>query len=76
MYKCYLGRFSVKDVVPAPTGEPSKLKVKVRVNTHGIFGVMNAYIVEKTIVEEPTPPAGDTVGLGVAAPWVSHLLYK
>ena len=42
------------------TGEPSKLKVKVRVNTHGIFGVMNAYIVEKTIVEEPPPPAADT----------------
>ena len=32
--------------------------MKVRVNTHGIFGVMNAYIVEKTIVEPP--PAVDT----------------
>ena len=47
--------------MPAATGEPSKVKVKIRVNTHGIFGVMNTYIVEKTIVEEPPPPAVDTV---------------
>jgi len=40
-------------VVTSATGEPSKLKVKVRVTNHGVFGIMNAYIVEKTIVEEP-----------------------
>jgi len=47
------GRFNVKNVVASISGEPSKLKVKVRVTNHGVFGIMNAYIVEKTIVEEP-----------------------
>ena len=64
---CSIGRFSVKNVKPAATGEPSKLKVKVRVNAHGIFGVMNAYIIEKTIVEEPPPPTVDTAAAGEGA---------
>ena len=62
-----IGRFSVKNVVPAAGGEPSKLKVKVRVNAHGIFGVMNAFIVEKTIVEEPPTPVVDTAAAGEGA---------
>ena len=53
----HTGRFNVKNVVASTTGEPSKLKVKVRVTNHGVFGIMNAYIVEKTIVEEPVVEA-------------------
>jgi len=44
-------------VVASTTGEPSKLKVKVRVTNHGVFGILNAYIVEKTMVEEPVVEA-------------------
>lgn len=35
-------------MVPGATGESSKVKVKVRVNIHGMFNVSSATMIEKT----------------------------
>ncbi|XP_062378945.1 heat shock 70 kDa protein 4L isoform X1 [Sardina pilchardus] len=42
-----IGRFSVQNVVPQPDGESSRVKVKVRVNVHGIFSVSSAALMER-----------------------------
>lgn len=34
-------------MAPQPDGESSKVKVKVRVNVHGIFSVSSASLIEK-----------------------------
>ena len=53
MYKCQhsfssvLGTFNIDKVAPQANGESSKVKVKVRVNIHGIFLVSSASMVEK-----------------------------
>jgi len=50
----FLGRFSIKDVVPSKEGESSKIKVKVRLSIHGILNVVNASLVEKlAVVPDP-----------------------
>lgn len=41
-----LGQFHVEKVVPQADGSSSKVKVKVRVNVHGIFSVSSASLVE------------------------------
>lgn len=41
------GCFSIQNVAPQPDGESSKVKVKVRVNIHGIFSVSGASLIEK-----------------------------
>ncbi|KAM9741399.1 heat shock 70 kDa protein 4b [Menidia menidia] len=41
-----IGQFLIQKVVPQATGESSKVKVKVRVNIHGIFSVSSASLVE------------------------------
>jgi len=46
----FLGRFSIKDVVPSKEGESSKVKVKVRLDIHGVLNVVNASLVEKLAV--------------------------
>ncbi|XP_062573860.1 heat shock 70 kDa protein 4-like, partial [Saccostrea cucullata] len=38
----YLGCFNIQKVTPAANGESAKVKVKVRINNHGIFSVMSA----------------------------------
>ena len=43
----YAGSFTINKVVPQPNGESSKVKVKVRVNIHGMFNVSSASMVEK-----------------------------
>jgi heat shock protein 4 len=46
----------VQKVVPQANGESSKVKVKVRVNVHGVFSVSSASLVEvlkPTEGEEP-----------------------
>lgn len=40
------GQFHVEKVVPQADGSSSKVKVKVRVNVHGIFSVSSASLVE------------------------------
>ena len=41
------GSFAINKVVPQANGESSKVKVKVRVNIHGMFNVASASMVEK-----------------------------
>lgn len=46
----------IQKVVPQASGESSKVKVKVRVNIHGVFSVSSASLVEvqkSAEVEEP-----------------------
>uniref|UniRef100_A0A5F8GRE9 Heat shock protein 105 kDa n=1 Tax=Monodelphis domestica TaxID=13616 RepID=A0A5F8GRE9_MONDO len=47
-----IGRFVVQNVSAQKDGEKSKVKVKVRVNTHGIFTISTASMVEKIPTEE------------------------
>ncbi|XP_043929174.1 heat shock protein 105 kDa [Protopterus annectens] len=46
-----IGHYTVQNIVPK-NGEVSKVKVKVRINTHGIFSVTGAAIVEKVQMNE------------------------
>ena len=46
------GTFFVKNVVPQANGESSKVKIKIRINSHGIFEVKSASLVEKLDNEE------------------------
>ncbi|XP_063166759.1 heat shock 70 kDa protein 4L [Candoia aspera] len=42
-----IGHFVIQNVGPQHDGDNSKVKVKVRVNIHGIFSVANASVIEK-----------------------------
>ncbi|XP_051902787.1 heat shock 70 kDa protein 4a isoform X2 [Hippocampus zosterae] len=51
-----IGQFLIQNVVPQSSGESAKVKVKVRVNIHGLFGVSGASLTEvlkATDGEEP-----------------------
>ncbi|KAK7794683.1 hypothetical protein R5R35_008015 [Gryllus longicercus] len=43
----YIGQFIIKDVKPTPEGDSQKVKLKVRVNIHGILTVSQATLMEK-----------------------------
>ncbi|KAL4631230.1 heat shock 70 kDa protein 4-like [Arapaima gigas] len=51
-----IGQYVIKKVVPQASGESSKVKVKVRVNIHGIFSVSSASLVEVHKSEEDEEP--------------------
>ncbi|KAM4546239.1 heat shock 70 kDa protein 4a [Fundulus diaphanus] len=54
--KATIGQFLIQNVVPQASGESAKIKVKVRVNVHGVFSVSSASLVElikETEGEEP-----------------------
>lgn len=42
----------MKDVKPTPEGESAKVKVKVRINLHGILTISSASLVEKLPASE------------------------
>lgn len=68
------GQFLVQNVVPQASGESAKIKVKVRVNIHGVFSVSSASLVEvvKTAEgEEPmeTDPAGKEEEVCIVCIW-------
>nr|CAD7396596.1 unnamed protein product [Timema poppensis] len=48
----FIGQYIIKDIKPTPEGESAKVKVKVRVNLHGIFSVSSAALVEKLTAAE------------------------
>lgn len=50
------GQFLIQKVVPQTSGESSKVKVKVRVNIHGIFSVSSASLVEVQKSDEGEEP--------------------
>ncbi|KAG0167375.1 adenyl-nucleotide exchange factor sse1 [Apophysomyces sp. BC1034] len=55
----WIGQFDIKNVEPV-NGEPVQIKVKVRLNIHGIMSVESAYTVEeKTVEEEVTNKEGE-----------------
>lgn len=43
---CLTGQFLIQNVIPQASGESAKVKVKVRVNVHGVFSVSSASLVE------------------------------
>ncbi|KAF9914657.1 adenyl-nucleotide exchange factor sse1 [Lobosporangium transversale] len=47
----WIGRFSIKKVEPV-NGEAACVKVKARVNIHGILSVESAYVVEEVLKDE------------------------
>ncbi|KAM4045829.1 heat shock protein 105 kDa [Anomaloglossus baeobatrachus] len=47
-----IGQFFIQNISSSKDGEKAKVKVKVRVNTHGIFSVSTASVVEKLEVDE------------------------
>uniref|UniRef100_A0A665WDC8 Heat shock 70 kDa protein 4-like n=1 Tax=Echeneis naucrates TaxID=173247 RepID=A0A665WDC8_ECHNA len=51
-----VGQFMIQKVVPQASGESSKVKVKVRVNIHGIFSVSSASLVEVQKSDETEEP--------------------
>ncbi|KAL0973751.1 hypothetical protein UPYG_G00210450 [Umbra pygmaea] len=51
-----IGHFVIQKVVPQASGESSKVKVKVRVNIHGIFSISSASLVELQKPEEGEEP--------------------
>uniref|UniRef100_A0A674MC70 Heat shock protein 4b n=1 Tax=Takifugu rubripes TaxID=31033 RepID=A0A674MC70_TAKRU len=51
-----IGQFFIQKVVPQASGESSKVKVKVRVNIHGIFSVSSASLVEVHKTDETEEP--------------------
>ncbi|XP_036985466.1 heat shock protein 105 kDa isoform X2 [Artibeus jamaicensis] len=52
-----IGRFIVQNISAQKDGEKSRVKVKVRVNTHGIFTISTASMVEKVPAEDRAPPS-------------------
>lgn len=50
------GQFLIQKVIPQASGESSKVKVKVRVNIHGIFSVSSASLVEVQKSDEAEEP--------------------
>merc|ERR1712038_1013402 len=51
----HIGVFEIGDVRPTAEGGSQKVKVKVRINPNGIFGVSSANLVEKHEIEEEVP---------------------
>lgn len=51
----HIGVFEIGEVKPTSDGGNQKVKVKVRINPNGIFGVSSANLVEKHEVEEEVP---------------------
>uniref|UniRef100_A0A4W6EWN0 Heat shock protein 4a n=1 Tax=Lates calcarifer TaxID=8187 RepID=A0A4W6EWN0_LATCA len=51
-----IGRFLIQNVVPQASGESAKVKVKVRVNVHGVFSVSSASLVEVLKTAEGEEP--------------------
>lgn len=48
----WIGRYTIKNVKPAGDGDFSVVKVKARMNLHGVLNVESAYIVAEEEVEE------------------------
>lgn len=51
-----IGEFLIKNVVPQASGESAKVKVKVRVNIHGVFSVSSASLIEVVKAVEGEEP--------------------
>lgn len=56
MWPYITGQFLIQNVVPQESGECAKVKVKVRVNIHGVFSVSSASSVETVKTTEGEEP--------------------
>ncbi|XP_015261018.1 PREDICTED: heat shock protein 105 kDa [Gekko japonicus] len=52
-----IGKYIIQNVAAQDNGEKTKVKVKVRINTHGIFSVSTASMVEQVKAEENENPS-------------------
>lgn len=69
-------QFSVQKVTPQSDGSSSKVKVKVRVNVHGIFSVSSASLVEVHKSEENEEPMEtDQNAKEEEVTWMFHTTY-
>lgn len=50
------GQFVIQNVVPQESGESAKVKVKVRVNVHGVFSVSSASLIETVKLADGEEP--------------------
>ncbi|XP_026466524.1 heat shock 70 kDa protein 4-like isoform X1 [Ctenocephalides felis] len=48
-----IGSWTIRDIRPTPEGESQKIKIKVRVNIHGIVHISSACLLEKHQSNEP-----------------------
>lgn len=64
----WISNFTAKDVAPQPNGDASVVKVKTRLNLHGIMSFEAAYTEEVEEKEEPAPMEVDPPADGEAAP--------
>lgn len=46
------GRWYVKNIKPTAAGEAQEVKIKVRINAHGVIQLTSANLVEKKLKEE------------------------
>ncbi|XP_037086295.1 heat shock 70 kDa protein 4-like isoform X2 [Pollicipes pollicipes] len=54
----FIGSFTIANVSPAADGEPQKVKVKVRINIHGVFTVASATLLERQEDAGSAPTGG------------------
>ncbi|XP_054830138.1 heat shock protein 105 kDa [Eublepharis macularius] len=52
-----IGKYIIQNIAAQNDGERTKVKVKIRINTHGIFSVSTASMVEQVKVEENENPS-------------------
>ncbi|KAJ7363774.1 heat shock protein 70 family [Mycena albidolilacea] len=64
----WLGRFTVKEVPADPKGDSTCVRVKTRVNLHGIVSFEGAYVEEVEEKDEPAPMDVDPAAEGAAPP--------
>ncbi|XP_062983054.1 heat shock protein 105 kDa [Elgaria multicarinata webbii] len=52
-----IGKYVIQNIAAPKDGEKTKVKVKVRINSHGIFSVSTASMVEQMKIEESEDPS-------------------
>lgn len=57
----YIGQFTVRDVKPTADGASQKVKVKARINIHGIFSISSATLLEKAELQDEPVTASETM---------------
>ncbi|KAJ7254680.1 heat shock protein 70 family [Mycena haematopus] len=64
----WIGRFTVKEVPVDPKGDSTCVRVKTRINLHGIMSFEGAYVEEIEEKDEPAPMDVDPAADGAAPP--------
>ncbi|KAK7052353.1 heat shock protein [Favolaschia claudopus] len=64
----WLGRLTVKEVPADPKGDSTCVRVKTRINVHGVMSFEGAYVEEVEEREEPAPMDVDPAADGAAPP--------